>query len=644
MFVAAILMIAAAGCQEDIEDTFSKKPTAPELVNNGTILLTKNTMTESITWSWSAARFMQGEVSYALYAKYGEEKAVQVGSSTKELTTSMPKADFHTLLKGISSLPENTSFSVLFYVEATDDNGKYASAEQSMKVYSYGEAVSAVPVASMSEVTLDITKPAEELQLLTWEPARLTYGEAITYNVYVSYGDGKLVEVAAGLTETACAKTVDEWNELIVTAGTPEAQAADVKFTVTAFSKTYPDGVPSKPMTIKITTYKATYPTYMQLTGVADKKIPQSTLTKGLFECFVNLSSNTTFKLLDPDSKVEVGSDDAQSTTDDKGNKIINGTIGGNTGITLSAGIYRISANMKFNTLQIVKVESMGLIGSATMGEWDKETPLEYDAVANTYSVITKLTKDGEYKPRANNNWGFAIDVNGIFKDGGDNFKFDKETGEYKVVVDVNKHPFAVKVLSTAFPTEEFIYIPGAHQGWTPATAQALRTNDFDGVYKGFSNLKGDFKFTKKRAWDMGEYNKNDFSTYKGGVVASTDGTNITMPTTGFYYIVADVVNGELTTTATTWGIIGDATAGGWDSDQNMTWNADKLCWTATVTLTDGSMKFRANDDWDINVGGSAGDLSLGGDNLPVKAGTYDVELYLERNTSDMMYCTITKK
>ena len=86
MFVAAITMIAATGCQEDWEDTFSKAPAAPELVNNGTILMTQNTMTESITWAWSTARFMQGEVTYSLYAQYGEGTPVQVGASTKALS------------------------------------------------------------------------------------------------------------------------------------------------------------------------------------------------------------------------------------------------------------------------------------------------------------------------------------------------------------------------------------------------------------------------------------------------------------------------------------------------------------------------------------------------------------------------------
>jgi len=638
-------MIAATGCQEDWEDTFSKEPTAPELVNNGMILMTKNTMSESITWAWSAARFMQGEVSYALYTQYGTGAAVQVGTATKDLSLTMTKTDFHTLLEGISGIPENNSFDLAFYVVASDANGKYESAKQTMKVYAYGDAVSAVVAASVPELVLDINDPAGEVQLLSWEAARLTYNEAVTYAVSVSYDGGEAIEVAKDLTGTTCTKTVDEWNELIVATGAPEAKPAEVQFTVTAYSETYPDGVPSAPLALTVTTYKATYPAYIQLTGT-DKKLPQSTLTKGLFECFVNLASDTNFKLLDPDSAAELGSDDAEATTDDKGNKVINGTIGGNTAISLSAGTYRISASMKFNTLQIVKVESLGLIGSATVGGWDKETPLEYDGVANTYSVVTTLTKDGEYKPRANDNWGYAIDADGIFKDGGDNFKFEGETGEYKVVVDVNKHPFAVKVLSTAFPTEEFIYIPGNHQGWSPEAAQALRTSDFDGVYKGFSNLNGDFKFTKQRAWGSSgdEYNSNDFSTYEGGLAPSTDGSNINMPTAGFYYIVADVMNAKLTATATTWGIIGDATAGGWDSDQNMTWDSDKKCWTATLTLTDGTMKFRANDGWDINVGGKIDDLSFGGDNMTVQAGTYDIELYLERTASDAMYCTMTKK
>ncbi len=56
------------------------------------------------------------------------------------------------------------------------------------------------------------------------------------------------------------------------------------------------------------------------------------------------------------------------------------------------------------------------------------------------------------------------------------------------------------------------------------------------------------------------------------------------------------------------WGVIGDATAGGWDSDQNMYYagGADNVhTWIAVVTFAEtGKFKFRANDAWDVNIGG----------------------------------------
>jgi hypothetical protein len=55
-------------------------------------------------------------------------------------------------------------------------------------------------------------------------------------------------------------------------------------------------------------------------------------------------------------------------------------------------------------------------------------------------------------------------------------------------------------------------------------------------------------------------------------------------------------------------------------------------------------MKFRANDAWDINVGGEFGNLVENGGNIAVEAGTYDIELYLERTTKDNAYAVLTKK
>ena len=79
-----------------------------------------------------AARFMKGETSYTLYAQYGDAIPVQVGSSTKGLSLTLTKNEFQTLLGGVQGIPENASFDLSFYVEATDENGGYKSAAQLM--------------------------------------------------------------------------------------------------------------------------------------------------------------------------------------------------------------------------------------------------------------------------------------------------------------------------------------------------------------------------------------------------------------------------------------------------------------------------------------------------------------------------------
>ncbi|MDX1479291.1 MAG: SusF/SusE family outer membrane protein [Saprospiraceae bacterium] len=79
-------------------------------------------------------------------------------------------------------------------------------------------------------------------------------------------------------------------------------------------------------------------------------------------------------------------------------------------------------------------------------------------------------------------------------------------------------------------------------------------------------------------------------------------------------------------------GLIGTATPGGWDFDTDMvqdTANADM--WTLAITLTDGVVKFRADDDWAINWGNDEGDFPYGtgaqdAADIPVKAGDYNIQ------------------
>ena len=153
LFMAAITMVAATGCQEEMEDAFSTAPVAPTLTSNGSILLTQNTMTESVKWAWTAARYTTGTVEYALYAQYEETTPIQIGTTT-DLTLSMSKADFHTLLEGIAEAPENDTFDLDFYVTATDDIDTYTSERLMIRVYSYGDAVPAEATPAAEAITL----------------------------------------------------------------------------------------------------------------------------------------------------------------------------------------------------------------------------------------------------------------------------------------------------------------------------------------------------------------------------------------------------------------------------------------------------------------------------------------------------------
>lgn len=219
------------------------------------------------------------------------------------------------------------------------------------------------------------------------------------------------------------------------------------------------------------------------------------------------------------------------------------------------------------------------------------------------------------------------------------------DDGSFKVVVDgdamfikmtLNMMDYTYKIEKLNF--EEYIYVPGNHQGWSPATAPRLYGENFDGKYAGYSSLDGGFKFTSAPDW-----NHTNYGDGGEGKISDTGGD--LSADQGFYLLEVDVTAMTWKATPTSWGIIGPAQAGGWDSDTDMTWNAEDESWTATVELVADEFKFRANDDWGINVGGSIDDLVKDGGNIKVaEAGTYEVKLFLTRSTSDKMYCTLTKK
>ena len=177
----------------------------------------------------------------------------------------------------------------------------------------------------------------------------------------------------------------------------------------------------------------------------------------------------------------------------------------------------------------------------------------------------------------------------------------------------------------------QYLYMSGDANGWS--FSNPLYSAAGDGKYTGFMYLnQNGFKFATQQDW-----NGTDYGT---GLVEK--GSNIVMTEpAGFYKVDVDLTSQALTYTAINRvGVIGSATAGGWDSDQAMTYNAAEKCWEIKgITLTEGEMKFRANNAWELDWGGSLADITYKGGNIKVTAGKYNIKLYLLCDTKSS--CTM---
>ncbi len=145
----------------------------------------------------------------------------------------------------------------------------------------------------------------------------------------------------------------------------------------------------------------------------------------------------------------------------------------------------------------------------------------------------------------------------------------------------------------------------------------------------------GSFKFRGTSDWNINYGSDNADGTLQAG------GGNIPVTVDGDYYITLDLSHpNAYTYSANRWGLIGDATPGGWGTSTPMTWDATNQCMTVTVDLVAGSYKFRANDAWTVNLGGTTTDLTQDGGNLSIAtAGNYTIQLFL----SGTPHCTVTK-
>lgn len=231
------------------------------------------------------------------------------------------------------------------------------------------------------------------------------------------------------------------------------------------------------------------------------------------------------------------------------------------------------------------------------------------------------FASDGEFKLTTDHSWNdgatFGDDgsKSGKLKNPGNNINVT--AGYYLVKADILKMTYNLTktvwgVIGTSTPG-----------GWGAQTDMTYYGSaKVFGI--GLTMPAGEFKFRGTSDWGI-----NFGSSAKDGKTLNYGGDNIAIAAAGDYAITLDLSQpNNYTYSANTWGVIGSATANGWNSDQNMSWDATNKVFTATLTLTAGEIKFRANDDWAVNLGGTLSALTGGGANIAVPAaGTYKITL-----------------
>jgi hypothetical protein len=229
------------------------------------------------------------------------------------------------------------------------------------------------------------------------------------------------------------------------------------------------------------------------------------------------------------------------------------------------------------------------------------------------------------YMANASNEWKFATQPNwdgpnygdgGAGKIDGSGGNIKSAAGYYKINAD------ATAMTYTAVATTWGVIGSASPKGWDDETA--LTYNPASRTWRGVLHLTAaEIKFRANHDWGFNYGSSAKNATLNAG------GDNIPVAVESDYAIVLDLSHpNAYTYSANRWGLIGDATPGGWDNDTNLTWDATNKVFKVTLNLTAAKFKFRANDAWDINLGGDINALTQGGSDIPVAtAGNYTITL-----------------
>ena len=273
------------------------------------------------------------------------------------------------------------------------------------------------------------------------------------------------------------------------------------------------------------------------------------------------------------------------------------------------------------------------VVGSAITGDdagWGMDLPLFTTKEDNVFVAYVTFF-DGEFKIRKDKDWAEAY--------GNDGNNIAVTAGSYKVTFDYNTK------LTTIAPFSWGIVGDATPNGWPELPTDPEFIPDEKFTYDQYSDTwkviialtDGNIKFRQNNDWTV-NYGYS-------GVEGILGGDDIPV-TAGNYIVTLDLNKSEYTLEKIDhiWGIVGDATPIGWPGDTTppdakltIDFSTSDVWVIRNFTLKDGNIKFRADDDWGVNYGYSGVEGILGGDDIPVTAGTYDIFLNVSALTYELV-------
>ena len=268
-----------------------------------------------------------------------------------------------------------------------------------------------------------------------------------------------------------------------------------------------------------------------------------------------------------------------------------------------------------------IELATWGVVGSG-YNNWGAFADAPFYTTSTDGIIVSYVNLlDGEIKFRENNEWvnDFGDDgADGTLDAGGANIAVT--AGDYKITLDLNANTYTIEAFSWGVVGSGF-----NDWGATP-DAKFLYDYTTDTFKVGVRLIDGEIKFRMNNEWvvDLGD-NGADGTLDAGG-------ENIAV-TEGHYVIIMNFNDNTYTIEAgDLWGVVGSG-YNDWGATPDFTFTeVNPGIWIAeNVTMIDGEIKFRINNEWNVDFGdnGADGTLEAGGENIAVTAGKYIITLDL---------------